>query len=264
MRQFLDAFTTDHLPRPVRSVFAREIVLGLLRACATAGVRPFISTDLADFWSICQGDAGRAVASQFVDPSIDPTAGPADTAFVILQRGGQPVASAGARLRWLPGTLGEAVADGSLLYPHGAPRDFRAHCVASGANAIGPTSIAVYTGYWRASTENPRDPIPMHLAVRLLHAYVLGAWGWTHGVSFAEDGVARQYAHAVWLAETIQPGVGWSMMGKAYRLNLVVASRDSIIGKLIDPRATDPAAMLHLSPDVEAEIRAEAARRAVA
>ncbi len=264
MRQFLDAFTPDHLPRQIRAAFAREIVPSLLRACAVAGVRPMISTDLADFWSICQGDVGRAIASQFVDPAIDPTADAGNTAFVILHRDGKPVASAGARLRWVPGTLGEAVVDGSLLYPHGTPRDFRAHCVASGANAIGKTTIAVYTGYWRAPTENPRDPVPMHLAVRLLHAYTLGAWGWTHGVSFAEDGVALKFAHPVWLAETIQPGIAWRMMGKQYRLNLVLASRDSIINKLLDIRSADPTAMLHLAPDVEAEIKAEAARRAVA
>ncbi len=246
MKSLLDACTFHRLPVDTRPDFARVVVPRLGRACHVAGVRPMVSTDLADFWTICRGDPGRAVASQFVDPSIDPAAGPADTAFIILMRDGLPVASAGARLRWVPSTLADAVIDGSLLYPNGAPRGWRAECVASQARVIAGTWVAVYTGYWRASTEDARDPTPMHLAVRLLHAITLGAWGWTHAVAFAEDGVARMAAHSVWLAELHQPGVAWSMMGERYKLNLVVTGRDALITKMLDPRAVDPTAPLHL------------------
>jgi len=257
MKQFLDAFTADCLPRPVRSAFGRDVVPSLVRACAAAGLRPMISTDLADFWSICRGDPGRAIMSQFVDPAVDPNAGPTDTAFVILMRNGAPVASAGVRLRWVPGTLGEAVVDGSLLYPHGAPKGFRSQCIASLANTISGTHVAVYTGYWRARSEDPLDARPMALTVRLLHAYALGAMAWSHGVAFAENGVARAYAHSVWLAEAFQPGVAWEMMGRRYTLNLVSTARDPLIDKLLDARACDPAAKLHLPAE-------DAARRAVA
>jgi len=246
MKFLLDAFQFHRLPVAARPDFARVVVPRLARACHDAGVRPMVSTDLTDFWRICKGDPGRAVASQFVDPALDPEHGPADTAFIVLWRDGLPVASAGARLRWVPGTLAEAIVDGSLLYPRGTPKGWRAECVASQARAIAGTWVAVYTGYWRARSEDPRDPVPMHLAVRLLHAITLGAWGYSHAVAFCEDGVARSAAHAVWLAEFHQPGVAWDIQGEAYRLNLVVTGRDALITKMLDPRAVDPTALLHL------------------
>ncbi len=246
MIAYLNAIRADFLPPGLRGDFGRDVVPQLVRAAAARGLQVEVSHDLTDFWRICEMDAGRAVASQFVDPRLNPDAGPADTAFVYLTRNGAPVASSGARLKWVPGRLSDAIDDGSFLYPAGTPVGYQGFCHARQARGISGWVVA-YTGFWRAASENAHDAVPMHLTVRLLHALVLGRWGFDWGVSFAEPPIARRYAQAVWLADIVQPGAGWSMMGKAYDLSLVAVDRFGLLDRIADPRYGDPAQLLHLT-----------------
>ncbi|MBN9525432.1 MAG: hypothetical protein J0H82_04450 [Alphaproteobacteria bacterium] len=248
MISYLDAVRADYLPGRLRGEVGRHVVPPLLRAAAARGLQVEVSHALSDFWQVCEADPGRAVASQFVNPAVNPGAGPEDTLFVMLTRAGRPVASSGARLKWVPGTLAEAIDDGSLLYPAGTPVGYQGYCHAPAARRIGGW-VAVYTAFWRHPNENANDPVPMHLTVRLLHALTLGRWGYAWAVSFAEPPVARRYARQVWLAEVVEAGAGWSMMGRHFDLSLVAVDRAGLLGRLADPRYADPAARLHLPPD---------------
>ncbi len=183
---FLDAFAADALPVNLRRVASIKAVR-LVAALREVGLEPEVGHSLAEYSIYAKENSQKMSLSPVFDGAYHP-GGVADTMMLYGLRGGQAVASCGARLIWLAASLADAMESQRFWYgEHGMPRDGEVCVVtAPSARVLEHVHIA-WVGAGSNFSGEKGAILPM---IRLVNLYALANWRWTTCVGIAEPEIA--------------------------------------------------------------------------
>lgn len=246
-RHFLDALTCTALPAVERPVIAGRIAPALVRAARDIDLVPMISHHLDTLVEIKAIDPERAFLSQLSNPALHPDAGVQDTAIVLLMQDGRPVASASLRLRWIEGSLRDAIETKALFYadPAQAPEAELIVCRAAKAQDIRACHVIVAGALWVARTATSVDSRVIKLLVRFLNLLATANYHWSWCISFSLPPLMRQ-AFPIYGADGVEHGVYMDIGNRRVETVLVHASRARFLDNLLSP------AYLDLANDLDA------------
>ncbi len=261
-RHFLDALTGTALPAAERTRIGRYVAPDLVRNAAAAGFDIVVSHDLRSLSAIRAADPDRMSLYQLSRHDLHPDAGPHDTVIVALLREGVPVACGSMRLRWIEGSLREALESKTLLYadPRQAPADELVVCRAAQADVIRSCHVAVAGALWtsRAATAGGGAASPAtRWVVRCLNLIATANYRWSWCVSVSLLGLMRQ-AGPIYGADGMSPGVFVMVDGNLKEVVLVHASRERFRANLQLPGYAD------ITQDLDEHTEADRRRAAFA
>lgn len=261
---YLDALTGDALSRADRLAVGLDTAPRLINAVCEAGLVAWVSHDLGTLAAIKAEDPDRASFYQLSRASLHPEAGRHDTAIVVLTDAGRPVASGSVRIRWIEGTLREALESRALLYadPRQAPDGEAVICRAAKAGEIRSCDVAVAGGLWVARQHTSADSRVNRLLVRLLTLIATANYRWSWCISVSHPPLMRR-AFPVYGADGVEAGVIVTVDGVPIETVLIHATRMRFVENLRLPAFADPAADLGQPAPADVD-RAAATRRALA
>lgn len=184
---FLDAFSADALPAQLRRSASMKAVR-LVAALRDVGLEPEVGFSLSEYSIYAKENSQKMSLSPVFDGAYH-SGNAADTMMLYGLRGGQAVASCGARLIWLGTSLADAMESqrfwfGDDSVPHGGGEA----CVVTAptARALEHMHIA-WVGAGSNFSGEKGAILPM---IRLVNLYALSSWRWTTCVGIAEPEIA--------------------------------------------------------------------------
>jgi len=240
LRHFLDALTCNALPAIERPIIAGRIAPALVRAARDADFVPMVSHSLDTPAAIKAIDPERAFLSQLFNPALHPDAGVSDTAVVVLMQDGQPVASGALRLRWIEGSLQDAIETKALFYtdPAQAPEAELIVCRAAKARDVKACHVIVAGALWVAKAASTADSRVVKLLVRFLNLLATANYHWSWCISFSLPPLMRQ-AFPIYGADGVEHGVCMDIGNRRVETMLVHASRARFLGNLLSSAYLD-------------------------
>jgi hypothetical protein len=183
---FLDAFFADALPAHLRRAASMKAVR-LVAALREAGLEPEVGHSLSEYSIYAKENSQRMSLSPVFDGAYHP-GGSADTMMLYGMRGGQAVASCGARLIWLGTSLADAMESQRFWFGEDSTQRGGEACVvtAPSARVLEHMHIA-WVGAGSNFSGEKGAILPM---IRLVNLYALANWRWTTCVGIAEPEIA--------------------------------------------------------------------------
>ncbi|MFM7345279.1 MAG: hypothetical protein ACKO1J_07940 [Tagaea sp.] len=211
-------------------------------ALEEAGLVPRIDHDLETF-----AEARAALAdprwpklAEPCDPEFNPGATPGDT-FVVyaVNPAGELWGCAASRLRWIEGSLADAIARQSILAdrPERLPEGQRFDAFGGAIANVRDVPVAWGSSLW-AHDKAPRILVPA--IMRLLHLWTYAHWRWSYTVSIGQPRIADRYGLDVHGYDLVARGCRRTAPdGKTTDYRLMIAGRERIRALVGDPGFVD-------------------------
>ncbi len=239
---YLDAWNPKTLPPPWRRLLAAEVAPPLCAALDEAGLTPRVDHDLENFAEFHSrlDDPRWPKLAEPCHPDLNPEFGPADT-FVIYMTNpaGEAWACGVSRLRWIEGSLDEAIANQTALAdrPERLPQGQKFGALGGAARRIADTPIVWGSSLW-AHDKAPRILVPA--LMRLVHLWTFAHWRWSHTVSIGQPRIADRYGLDVHGYDSVARGARRTAPdGATTEYRLMIAGRDRIRTLVADPGFVD-------------------------
>jgi len=203
-----DRLDVSRLPEKARDRIAGPagIMPTIINQMTDQGVDVYATHDLNVIREVQAKRNPRPRLFEIGDPAHQPTANPRDTSIVVLKRGDEVIGCVGCRLKWLEGSLKEALEFGSLIMERPTGEQIMV-CNAPIARSIDSVPVAVTTGL---CVLEPDLQGGFKTLIRLLHLWVLMEWQWTYLVAMCTPEFARQYCLDVEGYEATGTGILWN------------------------------------------------------
>lgn len=235
---YIGALDLTLLPAPLCRRLARDVVPRIIGPLERDGIDVTVGHDLTALQPVMALHPERPRLFEIANPVFQPSASARDTIVLLMHRGQEPVACAACRVKWVEGSVAEALQDRTALYDEPLPlgeegQVFRvktrsAHAI-EGCFVLWTTAVVVLPG----------NPGVFKAVIRLLHLKALGEHPWSHAVALASDRIASRYSLDVEGYAAVEPGVAWKRDGVWTPYRFVHAPRRWVRELVVAPEFAD-------------------------